>query len=94
MRSLWNRVFLQKLQELTVRRSVLEVENAIAGQQLRERRKKGREIGLAGDLPERATHVETNAPHFIPGNGTEDFGEQAHAVIWPDSIMLETWVTR
>src|SRR4026208_2068947 len=84
MRSLWNRVFLQKLQELTARPSSFEVENALFGQQLRERHKKGREIGLTADLPERAAHVETNTRHLVPGNSTEDFGEQAHGVIWPN----------
>src|SRR5262245_51897581 len=75
MRSLWNSMRLQKLQELTARPSSLEVENALLGQQLRECHKKGWKIGLTGDLPERATHVETNAAHLVPRNSTEDFGE-------------------
>jgi hypothetical protein len=81
MRSLWNSVLMQKLQELTARPSSLEVENALSGQQLRERHKKGWKIGLTGDFPERAAHVEMNAAHFVPRNSTEDFGEQAHGVI-------------
>src|ERR1039458_2654138 len=70
----------QKLQKVTARRSPLKVENACLGQQIRQRRKKRRKIGLAGYLQERACRVETNAAHLFPRYSTEDFGEQAHGV--------------
>src|SRR5215218_6830830 len=81
MGSLGNSVLLQKVQEPTARPSSLKVEHALSGQQLRKRHKKGWKIRLAGDLPERAAHVETNAAHLVPRNSTEDSGEQTHGVI-------------